>query len=66
MPPIVFNAGFNMRKKKFFANLGNVALFGLVVTLVCFVIYSALAYVVINHFGLMMTNYYDINMGTTE
>ena len=61
MPPIVFNAGFNMRKKKFFANLGNVALFGLVVTLVCFVIYSALAYLVINYFGLMMTNYYDLN-----
>ena len=40
LPPIVFNSGFNMRKKKFFANLGNVALFGLVVTLVCFTIYA--------------------------
>lgn len=48
-----------MRKKKFFANLGNVALFGLVVTLVCFVIYSALAYIVIKNFGLEMINYYD-------
>jgi hypothetical protein len=66
LPPIVFNAGFNMRKKKFFANLGNVALFGLVVTLVCFVIYSALAYLVINHFGLMMTNYYDLNHSDEE
>jgi NhaP-type Na+/H+ or K+/H+ antiporter len=55
-----------MRKKKFFANLGNVALFGLVVTLVCFVIYSAMAYIVINHFGLMMTNYYDINYHDSE
>jgi len=66
LPPIVFNAGFNMRKKKLFANLGNVALFGLVVTLVCFVIYSAMAYIVINHFGLMMTNYYDINYHDSE
>ena len=59
LPPIVFNSGFNMRKKKFFANLGNVALFGLVVTLVCFVIYSALTYSAVNYFGLMMTDYYD-------
>ena len=55
-----------MRKKKFFANLGNVALFGLVVTLVCFVIYSALAYLVINYFGLMMTNYYDLKNSDEE
>lgn len=41
--------------------MGNVALFGLVVTLVCFVIYSSMAYIVINYFGLMMTNYYDLN-----
>ena len=41
LPPIVFNAGFNMRRKKFFANLGNVLIFGVGVTFVCFAIYSA-------------------------
>ena len=40
LPPIIFNSGFNMRKKTFFKNLGNVAVFGLCVTIVCFVIYS--------------------------
>jgi sodium/hydrogen exchanger-like protein 6/7 len=40
LPPIVFNSGFNMRKKMFFKNLGNIAVFGLCVTLVCFVIYG--------------------------
>jgi NhaP-type Na+/H+ or K+/H+ antiporter len=61
LPPIVFNSGFNMRKKKFFANLGNVALFGLVCTLVCFVIYSVAVVVVIKYFGLTMVNYYNQN-----
>ena len=41
LPPLVFNSGFSMRRKKFFENLGNIMIFGLVVTLVCFVIYSA-------------------------
>lgn len=40
LPPIIFNSGFTMYKKTFFKNLGNVAVFGLMVTLVCFVIYS--------------------------
>lgn len=48
LPPIIFNSGFTMRKKKFFNNLGNVAIFGLGVTLVCFVIYSALSVVIKN------------------
>ena len=46
--------------------MGNVALFGLVVTLVCFAIYSSLAYLVINYFGLMMTNYYDLKNSDEE
>lgn len=41
LPPIIFNSGFNMRRKKFFMNIGNVTIFGLVVTLFCFFFYSA-------------------------
>ena len=44
LPPIVFNSGFNMRKKMFFKNLGNIAVSGLFVTIVCFVIYAAGGY----------------------
>lgn len=36
----MFNAGFNMKRKKFFANLGNIMITGLGVTFVCFTIYS--------------------------
>jgi solute carrier family 9 (sodium/hydrogen exchanger), member 6/7 len=48
LPPIIFNSGFNMRKKKFFDNLGNVAIFGLCVTLVCWIIYSVFSILVMN------------------
>ena len=44
LPPLIFNSGFNMKRKKFFQNLGNIMIFGLVVTLVCFFIYSAASY----------------------
>ena len=60
LPPIIFNSGFTMRKKKFFSNLGNVAIFGLGVTLVCFILYSAAGIAIIK-MGPMMSNYYDLN-----
>ena len=51
-----------MRKKKFFENLGNVALFGIFTTIVCFVIYSVLSFYLLR-MGLQMTNYYALNNG---
>ena len=42
LPPIVFASGFNMQRKKFFANIKNIVLFGLVGTLIAFVSFSAL------------------------
>ena len=47
LPPIILSSGFNMRRKKFFQNIGNVAIFGLGVTFVCFAIYSAASYVAV-------------------
>lgn len=44
LPPIVFNAGFNMKRKKFFENLGNIAITGIGVTFVCFFFYTAATY----------------------
>jgi NhaP-type Na+/H+ or K+/H+ antiporter len=58
LPPIVFNAGYNMRKKRFFNNLGNVAIFGLGVTFACWLIYSVGTYWMIESLGFEMTNYY--------
>ena len=42
LPPIVFASGFNMQRKKFFANLGNIVLFGLVGTLIAFISFTGL------------------------
>lgn len=57
LPPIVFNSGFNMRKKMFFKNLGNIAVFGLCVTLVCFVLYGLGGYIATQKMGLMAYDY---------
>jgi len=47
LPPIIFNSGYNMRQKKFFQNLGNVSIFGIAVTFVCFTMYSAVTYLML-------------------
>jgi sodium/hydrogen exchanger-like protein 6/7 len=57
LPPIVLNAGYNMRQKKFFANLGNIAITGLCVTFVNFILYSVGTYYVIRYMDLKMTRY---------
>lgn len=44
LPLIIFPSGYNMRRKKFFANLGTILKFGFVGTLICFVYYTALTF----------------------
>ena len=57
LPLIIYNAGFNMRRKRFFVELGNQLLFGLFVTLVCFVLYSLLSGLSLAFFDIKMTKY---------
>jgi NhaP-type Na+/H+ or K+/H+ antiporter len=57
LPPIIFNSGFSMKRKKFFENIGNIMIFGLVVTLVCFSIYSAASVGAQDYLNLNMYNY---------
>jgi hypothetical protein len=59
----MFNAAFNMRRKTFFAELGNQLLFGLFVTLVCFGIYATLATLALKLFKPMMRRYAGIEPG---
>ena len=58
LPPIIFKAGYTMRKRTFFENLGNTAMFGVGATFICFAIYSILTWVLVFSTGLQMTNYY--------
>lgn len=40
LPPIVFAAGYNMKRKKFFQHFNYIALFGILGTFCCFTIFS--------------------------
>ena len=42
LPPLVFASGFNMQRKKFFENITNIVLFGVVGTITSFVIFASL------------------------
>lgn len=53
LPPIIFASGYNMRRKKFFSNLGTIMIFGLVATLVCFAIYSSMTLYVLDKWTFM-------------
>jgi len=57
LPPIIFNSGYNMKQRKFFANIGNIMITGLCVTFVCFGIYSACTYWVLKYGNVTMTRW---------
>lgn len=46
LPPIVFAAGYNLKRKKFFENFTNILLFGLFSTLLTFSFFSTATYIV--------------------
>jgi NhaP-type Na+/H+ or K+/H+ antiporter len=49
LPIIIFEAGFSMKKRNFFKNLGIISIFGVLGTLVCFIM--------IGWFVILMNNW---------
>lgn len=57
LPPIVFASGFNMQRKKFFSNIRNIVLFGLIGTIIAFASFCLLTILYKDYFGpLTQTN----------
>ena len=46
LPLILYAAGFNMRRRRFFENINNITMFGVLSTVVCFVILTSLTILV--------------------
>ena len=59
LPPIVFASGFNMYRKKFFANIQNIVLFGVIGTFIAFGSFSGLTILYCKLFGLKQYTWDD-------
>ena len=60
IPPIVFASGYNMRRKRFFQNFTNIMIFGILGTVVTYIIFAVLT-VWIHSYGWMTM--YDSKTG---
>ena len=56
LPCILFAAGFNMRRKQFFANFINIAKFGIFGSLFTFVIFSVLTWLLFEYCDMSVWN----------
>lgn len=52
LPPIVFSAGYNMKRRKFFQHFNYIALFGIAGTFACFVFFAILTYAAFEMFPI--------------
>ena len=57
LPLILFAAGFNMRRKQFFKNFANITKFGIFGSLITYVVYVSLFYLLFQYGNLKFTDY---------
>jgi len=60
LPPIIFSAGYNLKRKKFFQHFNYITLFGVVGTFVAFLSFSVLNFLL---FELISFDKYNPNTG---
>jgi NhaP-type Na+/H+ or K+/H+ antiporter len=56
VPVIIFPSGYNMRRKKFFSNIGSIMKFGFLGTIICFAVYSGMTYFINSQEWIYYTN----------
>ena len=56
LPLILFGAGFNMRRKQFFKNFANITKFGIFGSLITYVVYVSLFYLLFEYGNLRFTD----------
>ncbi|XWS58240.1 hypothetical protein CRYUN_Cryun08bG0017300 [Craigia yunnanensis] len=59
LPPIIFNAGFQVKKKQFFENLAIILMFGIFGTLISFCLISLGAFLLFKRIGVTSLNTQD-------
>ena len=57
LPPILFAAGYNMRRDTFFKNIGYAILFGVIGALIAFFIFTGISYLVLYKSGYVFYEY---------
>jgi NhaP-type Na+/H+ or K+/H+ antiporter len=66
LPPIIYASGFNMRRRRFFENIGYVLLFGIFGTIITFFVFTGLTYAATSGTLITATKYGPINPGDKE
>ena len=54
LPPIIFASGFNMRRRRFFDNIGYILLFGIFGTILTFFVFTGLTHLIVETGNLQM------------